>query len=71
MASCAGPIDDGEPIDTSTLGWHTFTVDAGDVAGNEAAPVSHSYYVAVTSTSKPQSWGKPHIGPGDDGAGRV
>ena len=65
VASCAGPTDDGEPIDTSTLGWHTFTVDAGDEAGNEAAPVSHSYFVAVTSTSKPRRTGKKvQIGPG-------
>jgi hypothetical protein len=32
-ATCAGPVADGDPIDTS-LGTHTFTVNATDVAGN-------------------------------------
>ena len=33
LATCAGPVADGAPIDTS-LGTHTFTVNATDVAGN-------------------------------------
>ena len=63
VASCAGTTADGGPLDTSTLGWHTFAVAAADAAGNAAAPVSHGYYVAPTSTSKPQSWGKVKLGP--------
>ena len=35
LATCLGDVDDGDPIDTSTLGEHTFTVVAMDTAGNE------------------------------------
>ena len=43
IASCDGPVADGAPIDTS-LGTHTFTVNATDVAGNGAG-ASTSYVV--------------------------
>jgi streptogramin lyase len=43
VASCDGPAVDGTPIDTS-LGTHTFTVSASDVAGNGAS-ASTSYVV--------------------------
>ena len=33
LATCDGPVANGDPIDTS-LGTHTFTVSATDVAGN-------------------------------------
>jgi hypothetical protein len=36
LASCVGTVADGEKIDTSTVGFHTFTVDAVDQAGNTA-----------------------------------
>ena len=42
---CDGPVDDGEAIDTATPGPHTFTVTAGDGAGNDAT-VTHIYTVA-------------------------
>ena len=35
VESCAGTVADGQPIDTSSSGSHTFTVDARDLAGNE------------------------------------
>jgi hypothetical protein len=34
IATCVGPVADGDPIDTSTLGPISFTVTATDVAGN-------------------------------------
>jgi hypothetical protein len=37
LASCAGPVASGSPIDTSSLGVHTFTVTATDQAGNHAS----------------------------------
>jgi lysophospholipase L1-like esterase len=41
---CEGTADDGEPIDTSTLGEHEFTVTATDRAGN-MSDVTHTYTV--------------------------
>jgi hypothetical protein len=37
LASCAGPVASGSPIDTSSPGVHTFTVTASDEAGNHAS----------------------------------
>ena len=42
---CEGDAADGEPVDTSTVGTHTFRVTATDAAGNEAE-VEHTYSVA-------------------------
>jgi hypothetical protein len=51
LASCVGDVADGAPIDTATLGNHTFTVTATDAAGNIGAAV-HDYVVAdVTAPS--------------------
>jgi hypothetical protein len=44
IASCVGTVADGSPIDTSTVGPHSFTVDAADVAGNTAT-LTHNYTV--------------------------
>lgn len=44
LASCAGDVDDGDAIDTQTLGDKTFSVTATDGAGNQTT-VSHSYSV--------------------------
>ena len=46
IASCVGTVADGAPIDTSTLGLHSFTVDAEDNAGNTTS-VTHNYTVEV------------------------
>ena len=35
LASCEGDVPSGEPLDTSTLGAHTFTVTATDRDGNQ------------------------------------
>lgn len=34
VAGCVGTVADGSAIDTSSVGFHTFTVNATDVAGN-------------------------------------
>ncbi|KJY26023.1 IPT/TIG domain-containing protein, partial [Streptomyces katrae] len=45
VASCVGTVPNGSPIDTSTFGSHTFTVNAADVASNPATK-SVTYTVA-------------------------
>ena len=44
---CVGTVDDGDPVDTGTLGAKSFTVTGTDVAGNETE-VTHSYTVVDT-----------------------
>jgi hypothetical protein len=44
LRSCTGDRPDGDPLDTSTLGSHDFTVVARDGEGNETT-VTHSYTV--------------------------
>jgi hypothetical protein len=44
LASCAGDVADGDPVDTAALGDHSFTVTARDAAGNESS-VTHAYTV--------------------------
>jgi hypothetical protein len=47
VATCAGPVPSGTPIDTATAGEHTFTVSATDTRG-DPAQVEVSYYVTTT-----------------------
>jgi probable HAF family extracellular repeat protein len=49
-ATCTGPVANGEPIDTTTVGSHTFTVTATDSAGNTA---TSSVTYTVTPVSPP------------------
>lgn len=43
LASCSGPVASGANFDTSSVGPHTFTVNAADNAGNTAStPVQYS-----------------------------
>jgi hypothetical protein len=44
LASCIGTVPNGAPIDTSSVGFHTFTVTATDRAGN-VQTVSTTYHV--------------------------
>lgn len=44
MASCVGTVPDGDPIDTTTLGEHSFTVTAVDQASNTTT-LTHTYSV--------------------------
>jgi hypothetical protein len=59
IVSCAGDVPDGEEIDTSTVGEHSFTVTATDGAGNTTV-VTHTYTVfdrvppTVTVTTPPE-----------------
>jgi hypothetical protein len=41
LASCVGDVPLGSPIDTSTIGDHTFTVTATDKAGNTTTATHH------------------------------
>src|SRR6202008_610000 len=42
--TCVGNVPSGQPIDTSTVGTHTFTVTGTDKAGN-VTTVNRSYHV--------------------------
>jgi hypothetical protein len=44
VESCSGPVASGDKFDTSTVGSHSFTVNAEDVAGN-AVSLTNSYAV--------------------------
>jgi hypothetical protein len=46
LASCAGPVANGTPIDTGSVGAKSFTVDASDNAGNTAS-LTHNYSVII------------------------
>jgi hypothetical protein len=48
VASCAGPVAAGSPIDTASLGAHTFTVLASDRAGNRVSQTVQ-YMVAASA----------------------
>ena len=48
IASCVGPADDGDPVDTSVPGEHEFTVTATDNDGNETA-VTNTYTVDASA----------------------
>lgn len=70
VASCSGDVASGQPIDTSTAGSHTFTVNATDNAGNPAS-TQHSYEVLagnVPPEPVPASGGTVTTDPGGLGA---
>ncbi len=46
VGTCDGPVPDGSPIDTSSPGTYTFTVDAADGVGNSGEPAASTYTVA-------------------------
>jgi streptogramin lyase len=50
LASCAGPVPSGAPVDTSSAGSRDFTVTATDGAGNSAS-ATHSYTVVADDTA--------------------
>jgi len=47
--TCAGTVANGSPVDTSTVGQHTFTVTGTDRAGNRTT-VTHHYQVVYAWT---------------------
>jgi hypothetical protein len=58
IAFCQGPAENGHPIDTSTTGRHSFTVQARDRVGNTATKTVH-YTVDSTEASPPRIRGLP------------
>ncbi|MGZ4139916.1 MAG: PxKF domain-containing protein [Actinomycetota bacterium] len=44
VAACAGTVADGSPLDTGSVGTHSFTVTATDLAGRSTV-VTHTYSV--------------------------
>ncbi len=44
VATCIGPVANGDPIDTSTAGTHTFTVDATDSSAKTGSATA-TYHV--------------------------
>jgi hypothetical protein len=53
IARCTGPAAPGAPIDTSSVGDKTFTVEAADTAGN-VSKVSHTYTVVAAPVPAPR-----------------
>jgi hypothetical protein len=49
LAACVGPVPDGSPIDTGSVGAKTFTVQATDNTGNPAS-LTHHYTVVYNFT---------------------
>jgi hypothetical protein len=62
IASCAGSLPAGAPLDTAAVGPHAFTVVATDHAGNTVTSTAH--YTVLPSAQPPKS------GPGTPAHGR-
>jgi hypothetical protein len=60
LASCEGDVADGAPIDTSSLGEHTFEVTAADNAGNTSS--STATYTVVDDVAPSISIATPANG---------
>jgi virginiamycin B lyase len=56
---CAGPAPDGQPIDTSSVGAHAFTVTATDTDGQTAAATSR--YTVLGAAPPPRNLSPPAI----------
>jgi len=54
IAACTGTVAAGAPVDTSSAGVHSFTVDATDLVGNHSQQVA-SYTVATGYSICPAS----------------
>jgi glycine rich protein len=53
VKTCAGPVANGAPVDTASLGLHTFTVEAEDTDGFGASKSVKYTVVATTPTTPP------------------
>lgn len=63
IATCAGPVADGAPIDTDTAGEKTFTVTATDAAGNTTdRTVTYTVVTSLPVTTDPDP--APIVQPG-------
>lgn len=58
VSSCAGPVANGAPIDTSTVGSHSFTVNAEDTEGGTSSK-SVSYTVLAPAPTPPSNPSPP------------
>jgi hypothetical protein len=47
VTTCTGPVANGAPIDTATLGSHTFTVNAQDSDGGAATKIANHTVAAA------------------------
>jgi hypothetical protein len=74
VAACAGQVADGQALDTSTPGLHSFTVLATDRVGNLSSRTVH--YTVLGSGQQPRPQGTPQPqqqgtpGPGASAGGR-
>jgi hypothetical protein len=59
IAECSGSVADGAALDTSTLGPHTLTVEAEDLAENTASASTTYTVVAAPSPPEPKSSNPP------------
>ena len=63
LTGCTGPVPDGQPIDTSTPGSHTFTVTAADSLGQHTSEIVHYTVagkpsVAISSPAEGANYGQ-------------
>ncbi len=60
LIECAGPVANGAPIDTASLGQHTFTVNAGDnKGGTSSKSVQYTVLAPAPASPSPPSGGSP------------
>ena len=53
VATCVGVVADGDPVDTSALGVHSFTVTSTDAVGNQSNKTVHYTVVPVPPVGSP------------------
>jgi hypothetical protein len=60
LVECAGPVANGAPLDTSTVGQHTFTVNAEDTEGGTSSKtVNYTVLTPAPSGSAVPAGGAP------------
>jgi hypothetical protein len=55
VTRCAGPVADGAPVETSTLGIHNFIVEAEDSAGDKASSLTVYRVASSTPETSPEA----------------
>jgi hypothetical protein len=55
VTRCAGPVANGAPIDTGTLGIHSFIVEAEDSAGGKASSITVYRVASPTPETTPEA----------------
>jgi hypothetical protein len=69
VVKCAGSVANGAPIDTGTLGQHSFTVNAEDNAGGTSSQTVN--YTVVSPPSNPQPPSAPDTSLGSHPAKKI